>query len=128
MTFEKADMTSPESARPCGGGPHPADPTPPPVRELQLSRSEFEEYVGELEAHSELLELRSKRAPTTISSTPDRSQTLTELSADFKAGTLRALQLLYRVQGSEYCDTLTHASDGAIRVIRVSAKVPPDAG
>ena len=88
----------------------------PPIHDALLTPPAIDALFGDLELLAEGLEIvvRSpgirRGAPTNL--------TLVAARAALSAGTVAAMQLRYRFDGAEWCDTLTPTATGA-RLIRI---------
>jgi hypothetical protein len=91
--------------------------TEPPLPELHegdLDRAGVETLFADLAACAEVQHVRTRGAP----GSGDAEPSLDEARDRLLAGTVKAVQIVYRFEGEGWCDTLM-ATPGGVRVVRV---------
>ncbi len=100
-----------------------AGPLPEVVRAL-LDRDAVARLLAEIAAGGEDVEVQVKQAAEGY--TDPAHPTLEDARALLDAGAVYAVQVRYRLAGTEWCDTLLSASGGA-RLVRIRHDPPPQA-
>lgn len=95
----------------------------PDVHEAMLDATTERSLLTDIEALTDLLGVTLKGAPTQM--VDDRTLTLAEALAAWRAGAARGMQLRYRHQGVEWWDTLLRTPAGT-RLVRIAQRFTTD--
>jgi hypothetical protein len=91
--------------------------TLPDLQQTALDAATLDALFTDLAAHAQVLSIVPKRAPNTM--VEERGITLAVARDGLRDGTIRAVQVRYRFDHKEWCDTLLAAPGGAARLVRI---------
>lgn len=88
----------------------------PELQDTTLSAATVETLFADLAACAQVLSIVPKAAPGFV---PGKSIPLAAAQAGLQDGSFRAVQIRYRFEAREWCDTLMPAPDGGTRLVRI---------
>jgi hypothetical protein len=95
----------------------PNDAPLPPMSDAVLDAQQLAALFGDYHACLDAVEILVKRGPGYASDGPQPS--LSEAQQLLAAGAVRGLQVRYRYQGAQWCDTLLPV-EGGVRLVRIA--------
>ena len=100
-----------------------SDPAPslplPPVQQAPLDPATLAALFRDLAACTQVLAVTPRRAGPPQRETPLTTISLAQAAAGLQSGEFRGVQIRYRYEGQNWCDTLMARPDG-IRLVRIS--------
>lgn len=89
----------------------------PALQQAALDPTTLDQLFADLTACTQVLAVVPRHAARTM--IVERSISLADAHAAFRAGTLRGVQIRYRYDGREWNDTLLPTPDGGARLVRI---------
>jgi hypothetical protein len=86
----------------------------PPLQQARLDEPTLDQLFSDLAACATVRSVQ----PRTHPSAPPVFLTVADARVGLKDGTLRGLQIRYRYEGKDWCDTLLRGQDG-VRLVRI---------
>jgi hypothetical protein len=97
----------------------------PDLQQTTLDATTLDALFADLAAHAQVLSVVPKLTPNAM--VVERVIKLAAAHAGLRDGTLRGVQVRYRFEGREWCDTLIAVPDGNARLVRMCTDdVPAD--
>lgn len=89
----------------------------PDLQQTVLDTPTLDALFADLAAHAKVLSVVPKRAPSAM--VEERTVTLTDAREGLRSGTFRGVQVRYRFENHEWCDTLVAMPGGTARLVRI---------